>query len=131
MGPMILAILIISDDGTPIATIEASEIEVDSSLITGALRIAKELITSFTGMRKDSLELSDGMNRIIMHEIANHNCIIIFIVRDGNGIDEIKINHIVKLLEIYGFTEEIGSRIANLAAKKPMDYRYLSWGAVW
>ena len=128
---MLLAVLIISKDGTPIATIKSRNINIDSTVISGAIRVAKEIITTFTGVRKDILQLSDGLNHITMYELKNKEVIVVFVSKNGDMVDKLKIEHIKKLLEIYELNEETINKVTQFTAKRPKDYRFIAWGEIW
>ncbi|MGQ4832876.1 MAG: hypothetical protein ACP6IS_03120 [Candidatus Asgardarchaeia archaeon] len=128
---MLLAVLVISKDGTPLATIKSKNIQIDSTVISGAIRVAKEIITTFTGVRKDLLQLSDGLNHITMYELKNKDVIVVFVSKNGNPTDKIKMEHIKRMLEIYELNEDTMRKVTQFTAKKPKDYRFLAWGDIW
>lgn len=128
---MLLAVLVISNDGTPLATIGSKDINIDSAVISGAVSVAKEMITTFTGIRKDHLSLSDGLNNITMFEIKNKNFIVVFVTKNQDPIDKIKIYHIKRLLEVHDLNEALIEKIVKFAAKRSKEYRFLSWGDMW
>ena len=89
------------------------------------------MITTFTGIRKDHLSLSDGLNNITMFEIKSKNFIVVFVTKNQDPIDKIKIYHIKRLLEVHDLNEALIEKIVRFAAKRSKEYRFLSWGDMW
>ncbi|MHA1626667.1 MAG: hypothetical protein ACTSYT_02090 [Candidatus Asgardarchaeia archaeon] len=129
---MILAIQVIRDDGTPFLTIDMKGIgmEKNQEIIAAAMRIAKGMLSSFSGKEQESVKLESGDVVVEMREIRKE-LILVVIVSNPDPIDEIKVEHIRSILEFRDLNKSTAEIIADMSSKNSRIYPFYAWGETW
>ncbi|MHA1506800.1 MAG: hypothetical protein ACTSR0_06455 [Candidatus Asgardarchaeia archaeon] len=129
---MILAIQLIREDGTPLLTIDMKGIGIDENqeIIAAAMRIAKSMLSSFSGKEQESVKLESGDVIIEMREIRK-KFILVVIVSNPDPIDAIKVEHIRSILEVRDLNKSTAEMIAEMSSKNSRIYPFYAWGETW
>lgn len=129
---MIIAIHVLNDDGTPLLILNTSKEEQDTAAMSGALRIAKEMLATLLNSEEHTLTVNDRKGKsVIMNELLNRGLILVFTLANETQIDNLKVHHITRIIEREGINERSVNKVVNLVKLNKAKYRAFVWGQEW
>ncbi|MGQ4913198.1 MAG: hypothetical protein ACP6IU_00465 [Candidatus Asgardarchaeia archaeon] len=129
---MIIAIHVLNDDGTPLLILETSEEEMDATTMSGALRIAKEMLATLLNSEERTLTVNDRKGKsVVMNELPDRKLILVFLLENETQVDNLKIFHITRIVEKEGINERSVNKIVKLVKLNKTRYRAFVWGQEW
>jgi len=129
---MIIAIHVLNDDGTPLLILETSEEKMDATTMSGALRIAKEMLATLLNSEERTLTVNDRKGKsVVMNELPDRKLILVFLLENETQVDNLKIFHITRIVEKEGINERSVNKIVKLVKLNKTRYRAFVWGQEW